>query len=65
MAAAGYVPVRPTSAIELGDQSLLTLEVGHAARMFDVPNPIRQRDRKGTPKRRQWSDALMQQASLI
>lgn len=63
--AAGYVPARPRVAIELGDPTLLTLEVGNAARMFDVPNPIRQRDRKGTPKRRQWQDVSEQQALLV
>jgi DNA (cytosine-5)-methyltransferase 1 len=63
--AAGYVPTRPNVAIELGNPALLTLEVADAARMFDVPNPIRQRDRKGTPKRRQWQNAPEQQALLV
>jgi DNA (cytosine-5)-methyltransferase 1 len=51
--ASGRTPERIETPLALGDSAFLALEVSGAASMYDVPNPIRQRDRKGAPKARQ------------
>jgi DNA (cytosine-5)-methyltransferase 1 len=56
VAALGQRPVRPTQTLELGNAALLQMDMGEAASMFGIENPIGQRDRKGPAKRRQWDD---------
>jgi DNA (cytosine-5)-methyltransferase 1 len=49
----------PPEAIELGDSSLLELDMAAAARLFGVDTPIGRRDRKsGAKKRKQWQVEL-------
>ena len=52
--AAGHGPRCPKSTIPLGDPTLLRMDMSEAAAYFDVPIPIRKRDRKsGSKKRKQ------------
>ncbi len=56
--AIGASPSKPAEGVPLGDAGLLQLDMGQAADWFGVENPIKQRDRKGAPKRRQWDERL-------
>lgn len=56
MKAAGYAPAVPDVAIRLGDPDLLRMDMGDASSHFGIAAPIGKRDKKGTPKRRQWDD---------
>ena len=51
--AIGWEPSSPTGAILMGDERLLSMDMGQASRHFEINVPIKQRDRKGTPKPRQ------------
>jgi DNA (cytosine-5)-methyltransferase 1 len=53
--AAGWEPTAPRDAILMGDEKLLSMDMGQASRHFEINVPIKQRDRKGTPKPRQAS----------
>jgi len=64
IAALGFRPVKPRQIIELGDPDFLQLDMGEAASMFGIENPIGQRDRKGQTKRRQWDDRQPQVLSI-
>lgn len=62
MKAAGYAPQKPTVSLELGDAAMLRMDMGQAAALFGIVNPIAQRDKKGVPKRRQWDERQLQLA---
>lgn len=51
--AAGFKPARPGVHLELGDESLLKMEMKNAAAYFEVASPIATRDRKGISRPRQ------------
>jgi len=52
--ALGATPKRPTRVLDLGDPKLLRMDLSAASRYWDVPVPLRRRDRKsGAVKRRQ------------
>lgn len=51
--AAGIKPKKPTKAIELGDDTLLQMDMSEASAYFAIQTPIGKRDRKGAPKPRQ------------
>jgi DNA (cytosine-5)-methyltransferase 1 len=52
--ALGCKPSRPKRTLDLGDPTLLYLEMSEAAERFGVPAPSSRRDRKsGTKKRKQ------------
>ncbi len=54
MRALGHQPVPPGFALSLGSPSLLSMDMEAAAKFWNVPVPIRKRDRKsGARKRRQ------------
>lgn len=54
VAALGVMPKRPEGFVELGDQSLLRMELAEAANHFGVEKPSSRRDRKsGATKRKQ------------
>lgn len=59
--AAGYRLRKPTKVLKLGDDKLLTLDMSAAAQYFDIAVPIRQRDRKGTPRPKQSSSEIPDQ----
>lgn len=50
--ALGVVPSRPDRALDLGDPTLLYLEMSEAAERFGVPAPSSKRDRKSGAKKR-------------
>lgn len=50
--ALGVQPTRPKRVIELGDPSLLTVEMSEAAELFGVEAPSSRRDRKSGAKKR-------------
>lgn len=60
--ATGVKPTMPEETLELGDPSLLSLDMGSAAAHFGIAVPISQRNRKGASKRRQWNDEAAQAA---
>lgn len=62
MKATGIKPAMPEETLELGDPSLLSLDMGSAAAHFGIAVPISQRNRKGASKRRQWDDEAAQAA---
>ena len=45
-----------------GNEELLSMDMGQAAQYFGIDVPIKQRDRKGTPKPRQQ---LVAQSALL
>jgi DNA (cytosine-5)-methyltransferase 1 len=51
--AGGWKPTPPPEKLVLGNEQLLSMDMGQAARHFEINIPIKQRDRKGTPKPRQ------------
>jgi DNA (cytosine-5)-methyltransferase 1 len=57
--AAGWQPSKPASAVVMGDERLLSMDMGQASRHFEIANPIKQRDRKGVPKPRQQAIELV------
>ncbi|MGH6853963.1 MAG: DNA cytosine methyltransferase [Aestuariivirga sp.] len=54
--AIGYIPVRQTKAIELGDPALLTLDMNGASSYWGVEPPIGRRDRKSGAKKRKQEE---------
>ena len=70
IAALGVRPTRPTEAVDLGDEKLLSMGNTEAAAYFDIQNPIGRRDKKsGARKRKQVeieaSYALHRGAQLV
>lgn len=70
IAALGVRPTRPTEAVDLGDEKLLSMGNTEAAAYFDIQNPIGRRDKKsGARKRKQEeieaSYALHRGAQLV
>jgi len=70
IAALGVSPTRPTEAVDLGDEKLLSMGNTEAAAYFDIQNPIGRRDKKsGARKRKQEeieaSYALHRGAQLV
>jgi DNA (cytosine-5)-methyltransferase 1 len=54
LTALGYTATKPSKTVDLGDVSLLRMDMGQAARHWGVATPIGKRDRKsGAVKRRQ------------
>jgi len=54
MSSIGYKPTRQTTALDLGDEKLLSIGMAEAAAYWDVPVVIGRRDKKsGTKKRKQ------------
>lgn len=53
IAAGGWEPTIPCEAILMGDEKLLSMDMGQASRHFEIDIPIKQRDRKSIPKPRQ------------
>jgi len=51
--AIGWQPFSPSDVLLMGDERLLSMDMGQASRYFEINIPIKQRDRKGTPKPRQ------------
>ena len=56
MRALGVEPTRPTEAIALGDERLLTMGNTEAAAHFQVENPIGRRDKKSGAKKRKQEE---------
>lgn len=54
--ALGVKPTRPTAAIALGDERLLTMGNNEAAAHFQVENPIGRRDKKSGAKKRKQEE---------
>lgn len=50
MAAAGWKPRAPETTLQLGDERLLSMDMGTAAKHFEIDIPIKQRDRKAAPQ---------------
>lgn len=51
--AIGWEPASPDDTLLLGDEKLLSMDMGQASRYFEINVPIKQRDRKGSPKPKQ------------
>jgi DNA (cytosine-5)-methyltransferase 1 len=66
MQALGVEPDRPPKPISLGDPALLQCDMSEASNHFEVPVPIRKRDRKsGAKKRKQYEiEALRETAQM-
>lgn len=56
ISAMGIKPLRPSKAIELGDSSLLYMDMSQAARYWGLPVNIAKRDRKSGAKKRKQED---------
>ena len=56
MDASKHAPSIPEEAIQLGDVTLLRLNPAEAATYFGIQAINGRRDRKGTPRRRQWDE---------
>lgn len=56
MAALGLSPTRPTEALDLGDEKLLSMGSTEAAAYFNVQNPIGRRDKKSGARKRKQED---------
>lgn len=57
--AAGIKPVKVKGKLELGDPALLHLDMREASAYFAIETPIGKRDRKGSPKPRQFDPNAM------
>jgi DNA (cytosine-5)-methyltransferase 1 len=62
MEAGGWVEVVPANKLKMGNEELLSMDMGQAAQYFGIDVPIKQRDRKGTPKPRQQ---IVAQSALL
>lgn len=56
IAALGVNPVRPSGSLELGDETLLYMEMSEAAEHFGVQKPSSKRDRKSGAKKRKQAE---------
>jgi len=54
--ALGFAPTTPTKTLNLGDPSLLTLDMSQASKYWNVPVPIGKRNRKSGAKKRKQQD---------
>lgn len=63
--ALGVQPERPAEAIELGDETLLSMEMSGAAEHFGVKAPSSKRDRKSGAKKRKQHDIEAARLELV
>lgn len=63
VAALGWCPERPETVLDLGQTTLLTMDMKSAARYWGVPVPIAGRDRKSGAKKRKQSEIESANAS--
>ena len=63
--AMGYEPSPPQEVIDLGDPSLLRMDMSAAASYWEVPVPIGRRDRKSGAKKRKQEDIEAERQALV
>ncbi|HEY8941536.1 MAG TPA: DNA cytosine methyltransferase [Cellvibrio sp.] len=63
--ALGKSPIKPTEAIDLGDETLLYMELSEAAEHFGVEKPSSRRDKKSGAKKRKQSETEASRLSRL
>ena len=65
ISAMGASPCKSTEAIPLGDVSLLSMEMSHAAKFWEIDCPIQKRDRKSGARKRSQQETERERLSQI
>ena len=65
ISAMGVLPCKSTEAIRLGDVSLLSMEMSHAAKFWKIDCPIQKRDRKSGARKRSQQETERERLSQI
>jgi DNA (cytosine-5)-methyltransferase 1 len=63
--AMGISPSRDSEAIPLGDTSLLSMEMSHAAKFWGIDCPIQKRDKKSGARKRSQQETERERLSQI